>query len=409
MVSVIDASLIDKSLGMDYYIYEGFNLSNILEYRKSPKTFKVFEVSLDSTKASADVCVKDGIVEDLINGHLHYVLCKEGIDTFYAIQVLKRFFRGGIGYAGLKDSNSYSCQFISLYSKHLKRLKEPIKTHYSLGPIKLCFYKCLNYPVRKGYLLGNIFNILLYLKVPQEVAEKELSIAEEVLKTAILPNYYGYQRFGTIRPITHLVGRAIVKGLWGDAVELIAGSPYKQESSEVIKAREEFEAGNFIKAFRLFPSDYWIERRVCKSMALYGDPLKAINSLPIEIRNFYVEAYQSFLFNKALSNALRVLGGVKGVIDVCETLVVPGSNMVLRNDTCSSLVYEVMEVEEVNREDFVVRDLGIKCKSYVRESTFKIRDLSLKYSPEGVLLEFMLPRGSYASIVLREIFKNTVY
>lgn len=406
MVSVIEASTLDKSLGMNYYVCDKLNLSNLLEFRKSPETFKVFEISLDGVKAAPELCTTDELGRE-VEGHACYVMCKEGIDAFYSIQLLRNFFGVDVGYAGLKDSDSHSCQFISLSLKHLRRTG--LKSQYSLGPLKLCFYKFLDHPVRRGYLLGNFFKVFLSFKDFQEVSLEELLSAIDVLYSAVLPNYYGYQRFGTIRPITHLVGKAIVRGRWDEAVRLIAGSPYPSESGDVRAAREEFELGNYGRAFRLFPPTYWIERKVCKSMMLYNEPLRALNSLPMEVRSFYVEAYQSYLFNKALSNALGVLGGVEGVEDVCETLVVPGSNMKVYEGICISLVREVMNSEDITREDFIVKELGVIGKAYVRESTFKVGDLTLRPAPNGVWIEFTLPRGSYASVVLREIFKNVVY
>lgn len=404
---MIEASTLDKSLGMNYYVCDKLNLSNLLEFKKSPKTFEVFEISLDGVKATPELCVTNELSREVVEGYACYVMCKEGVDAFYGIQLLKNFFGVSIGYAGLKDSDSHSCQFISLSLKHLRKVG--LKSQYSLGPLKLCFYKFLDYPIRRGYLLGNFFKIFLSFKDFREVNIEELRSAISVLHSTVLPNYYGYQRFGTIRPITHLVGRAIVRGEWDEAIRLIAGSPYPSESGDVVVAREEFELGNYGRAFKLFPPTYWIERRVCKSMMMHNEPLRALNSLPMEVRSFYVEAYQSYLFNIALSNALRALGSVEGVRDVCETLVVPGSNMKVYEGICTSLVYEVMNSEGITCEDFIVRELRVTGKAYVRESTFKVGNLTLRPTPNGVWIEFTLPRGSYASVILREIFKNTTY
>ncbi len=402
---LIKASAMDESLGMEYYVCDRLNLGDLLEFRKSSNTFKVFEVSLDGVKASPELCSEDGLVA-AAGKYAHYVMCKEGVDTFYALQLLKKVFGGGIGYAGLKDSDSHSCQFISL---NVKFLSGDLRAYYSLGHVKLCFHRFLNRPVRRGELLGNVFNIFLSLKRVLSIDEVKLREVEELLRSALLPNYYGYQRFGTIRPTTHLIGSAIVRGMWDEAVRLIAGSPHPAEGELVTAAREEFEAGNYGRALKLFPSRYWIERSVCMAMMRYGDPLTAIKSLPMEIRHFYVEAYQSYLFNKALSNALRALGSVEGVRERCETLVVPGTNVKLRNDVCQSSIRDVMESEGIGCEDFLVRELGVVAKGHVRDSTFKVKELSLRIISDGVWMEFMLPRGSYASIILREIFKEAVY
>ena len=40
---------------------------------------------------------------------------------------------------------------------------------------------------------------------------------------------------------------------------------------------------------------------------------------------------------------------------------------------------------------------------------FKIWDVSAVKTPEGVLTEFSIPKGCYATAVLREIMKEDVY
>jgi tRNA pseudouridine13 synthase len=63
-------------------------------------------------------------------------------------------------------------------------------------------------PLGKESLLGNEFSITIYDAKHFEMSE----FKKEVEKVA---NFYGLQRFGSERLVTHLVGREIVKKLQG--------------------------------------------------------------------------------------------------------------------------------------------------------------------------------------------------
>jgi tRNA pseudouridine13 synthase len=400
VVTLIEADEVDKSLGMYYYIYEELYVGDILEFEKNPKNFKVYEIYLDGTEVSLELCSSK---QPKTQGRFAYfIMCKEGIDTFYATHLLKQLFKTEVGYAGLKDCESYSCQLISVDTKYLRGFEN----HYRFNNITLCLYKYSDHPLMRGHLLGNTFKVFSrYRRYDVDVVERINNI-EICLRSKYLANYYGYQRFGTIRPTTHLIGKAIINRDWYETVRVIAGTPIYPESNVVRIAREEFELGNYYKAFNLFPPEYWIERRVCKVMNTSKDPFKALKSLPKEILYFYVEAYQSYIFNKILSEALKYFKDVETLRNTCETLIVPGSNIILHDDICSSITHEVIEHEGVKLKDFIIKELGIVGKGYVRDSVFRVGGLNLKYGEDGVWFNFRLQRGSYASILLRELFRK---
>jgi len=50
-----------------------------------------------------------------------------------------------------------------------------------------------------------------------------------------------------------------------------------------------------------------IERIVLKEMIEHDDSIRAIRAIPLSLRRFYIQAYQSFIFNQSLSSAF--LGG----------------------------------------------------------------------------------------------------
>ena len=60
---------------------------------------------------------------------------------------------------------------------------------------------------------------------------------------------------------------------------------------------------NYGKYFDKVPLQMDIERMVLKEMIEHGEPIRAIRIIPVSLRRFYVQAYQSFIFNQSISAA----------------------------------------------------------------------------------------------------------
>lgn len=397
---MINAPPLDKSLGIYYYLYDDLYLGGIVTHVKSPATFKVYEVSLDGSIASLEGCIYDYLSPK--GKYVYLIMCKEGLDTIQAIHLVRRIFNTSIYYAGLKDADSYSCQHLSIKADHVRN------KYYDLGRIKLCVSGYGDYAVRRGYLLGNIFYIGMDLQ-SDNVDLSRLIKALESIPSRYFLNYYGYQRFGTVRPVTHLIGRALIMRKWDEVVKLIAGTPSPLESVEVTSAREEFESGNYLKALKLFPRDLVIERRVAYLMTRYGDYLRVIKTLSNDLISLYIGAYQAYLFNKILSKLIEHFKDVNELRKTCPTLMVPGLNMKIGgNDICSQITKEIIDSEGISINDFLINELRVSAKTYARESVFKPEDFKYISSSKGLWLNFTLPRGSYASILLRELLRDDV-
>ncbi|MCS7146471.1 MAG: tRNA pseudouridine(13) synthase TruD [Aigarchaeota archaeon] len=141
-------------------------------------------------------------------------------------------------------------------------------------------------------------------------AEAEPSLLEQFSAEAHVhgvPNFYGPQRFGLLRPVTHLVGGAIVKGDLRGAVETLLGYSTDFEPEPARRARRFFaETGDYASSLNYFPRSLVYERRILKHLSeRAGDYVGALRKLPLRIRRLFVDAYSAYLFNKALSQTLR--------------------------------------------------------------------------------------------------------
>ena len=79
-------------------------------------------------------------------------------------------------------------------------------------------------------------------------------ITEEIRKQKGVPNYFGVQRFGEIRPVTHKVGEALVKGFTEEAVFIYLGQPFPGEPDKTnAERRALWENRNIPSALKSFP------------------------------------------------------------------------------------------------------------------------------------------------------------
>ena len=175
---------IDSELGLNVYSTK-FSGTNG-KIKQNNKDFEVSEVI--SEKAL------DTISEE--TGFAVYNLRKNGIDTNHALHDVEKRFGLVLRALGLKDSNAITEQFVQ--AKTISRSLEKIDgKKYSLT--RIGFSKK---PIAKQDMLGNKFKI--------KISDSTKDISQFNEHDKIL-NFFGYQRFGSKRPITHLVGKAIIQ------------------------------------------------------------------------------------------------------------------------------------------------------------------------------------------------------
>ena len=98
------------------------------------------------------------------------------------------------------------------------------------------------------YLLGNYFTInIKTIELEQETVKTRISqTIQELEAIGGIPNFFGHQRFGTTRPITHLVGKAMVRGDFKEAAMLFLAKPSIHEHPTSRQARQQLqESGDF--------------------------------------------------------------------------------------------------------------------------------------------------------------------
>jgi tRNA pseudouridine13 synthase len=347
--------------------------------------------------------------------------------------------RNAIAWAGTKDRRAVAERLLSYQGRVPDR------------PIELPGVELMEaYQARDGLSLGhhygNSFSIrLTEVDDPAIAAESfRRSTAELVALTAV-PNFFGPQRFGEVRPVTHLVGQALAAGDTAAAVEVyLAGLP-ESSGEEGRTARLHYaETHDARRALEEFPSAYRFERQMLERLARGATPESALRALSRELRLLFVHAVQSWMFNRWLT--ARVEAGLSlvepeagdTILRVARDGTVPSRDPV---PVDAGNLFECRETVRRGRArlaapligygterpsgrpgelyDRVLRETGVTPNGFRLPSFPEIssagawRASTIAPPPVGIAVvgestvrvDFALPKGSYATVLVREFLK----
>ena len=385
---------IDSQIGISVYSTKFPGIGG--KIRVEPEDFQVSELISEKVKNS---------INDQ-NGYAVYKLKKKKIDTNHALSGIFRQKGIRLKALGLKDASAVTEQFVCSGNKG-KSIESFSSDKYSLE--KLGFVKK---PLSKKDMIGNHFKL--------KISECQNNLESFTEYDQIL-NFYGYQRFGSKRPVTHLIGKAILQMDFNKAVDLILSFTSSYDSKENTEIREKLsDKANYEQYFDQVPVQMDIERIVLKEMIEHGEPIRAIRAIPVSLRRFYIQAYQSFIFNQSLSAAFmdgeNLFEAQTG--DVCfdhngiigkyvkgmdQYLALPFVGYSYYKKTRFDFqISKILEQEEITPKDFFIKEMQeASSEGGFRQAAIHCTD----YSSHGNVVEFSLSRGSFATILLREIMK----
>ena len=385
---------IDKEIGISVYTTKSSSISG--KIKQNENDFSVKEVLSEKAIDSFD--------ND--EGHAVYLLKKSGIDTNHALADIEKRYGLVLKSLGLKDANAKTEQYVYAYKK-INSLEEYNGKKYSAQRVGF-----VKKPISKKDMLGNYFEIRVS---NLNDALPSFSGNENIL------NFFGYQRFGSKRPITHLVGKSIIKGDYEEAIEYLLNFSSKYDSEKNNEIRKLIsERNSESEIIELLPYSMDIERNLLRQLSNDNDSKNAIRSIPLTLRRFYIQAYQSFLFNKTLSLAYEfeeqlfapenddvcfdnnfVLGKFEN--DSSQKLAIPlVGHSYYKKSRFDYYIKKVLEEELLTPKDFFIKDF----QELSIDGGFRNASINyLNFLIHENLIKFQLSRGSYATIVLREILK----
>jgi tRNA pseudouridine13 synthase len=447
---------LEKQIGIEVYATSSAGIDGII--RSRAEDFVVEEVLVDGSKAHTNAS------ESPLEGHVlgcsaiktRYLLCvmvKRNWDTLIAIKNVAKHLgisSDQIQVAGIKDANAVTAQHITIEDASPEKLQKTQFKDIEIRPLGYLRNKLSAY-----YLLGNSFRIRI-----KAIDHSKTFVRKRIIKTADelealggIPNFYGHQRFGTIRPITHLVGEAMIRKDFKKAAMLFLAkpSPHEHPSSQVAR-RELQTTHDFEKALKDFPKQLRYERIMLRHLVKNPeDFVGCFRTLPFKLLEIFVQAYESYLFNRFLSRRIALRLPLNAVEVGDYVIAVERSGLALPsvyrtvnlenrkeiNDSTRAgktrlaipligfkqhtskgvqgeIERQILENEDVSPEQFRMYSLPeISARGGLRTAvtplnSFSVGDILSDASWPGrqeVELSFMLYRGSYATIVLREIMK----
>ncbi len=298
--------------------------------------------------------------------HVLCTLFKTGIDTLRAIRDVERRLRVKVtGYAGLKDASAVTIQSITVKGNM------PRIAWFKWGWIRREGFT--PQPLMRGMAEYNRFT--LRIRGERHRLENALSVIRELEKIGYMPNYYGHQRFGAEKPYNHELGIILLR----DGEEALA------KELRRLGRRGWWEA-SFLEGKR--------NREVLAALEILAGSV------------------QSYVFNKCLTKIL--ISQSKRVFKelLLKAGVLPGKDLskVGSRAWVSKEHYKCVEEETlslgINPEKMGIA--GKPLRASLRPLFARLQSLAYKLSSEKNVLgvTFKLGSGSYASIVIREIFKN---
>ena len=222
---------------------------------------------------------------------------KFNVETTFAIRLLSRGTNASvkrIGYAGLKDKRGLTCQRISLWKPFVEKMK-----NFNVRGLSFHHASWSEKRVELGDLRGNRFRIVIR-DIPLSLEETAQRLEEfRLLLGKGLPNYYGEQRFGGHRQITHVVGKLLLQNKIEEAVMAYLTKPTEGEEEEIATARKNLAATrDFGKALKEFPDKFHFEKAMLDHLNVKPhDFAGAFQKLPQKTRYLFTHAYQSYVFN----------------------------------------------------------------------------------------------------------------
>ncbi|WP_255194207.1 tRNA pseudouridine(13) synthase TruD [Natronobeatus ordinarius] len=355
--------------------------------------------------------------------------------------------RERVSWAGTKDKYAVTTQLFSIYGAEPDELPD-------VNGAELEVLGRAGRSLEFGDLAGNAFELVVSEPEAPENAEAitdELVAfggVEEGSKIGV-PNFFGQQRFGSRRPITHEVGLELVRGDFEGAVLAYLGNPTDAEPESTQEARTFVEeTRDWREALERFPNRLRYERSMLHELAEADEVAEetfrdALERLPSNLQRLFVHAAQSYAFNLILSERLerglpfdRPVEGdvvcfadtdapdglelpdtdreqrvtdrrVRSVTRHCErgrafvTAPLVGTETELGEGEPGEIERAVLDELELVPEDF---DLPGEFHSTGTRRAILVRT-GIELDSDPLTLSFSLPKGSYATVVMREYLK----
>jgi tRNA pseudouridine13 synthase len=365
-----------------------------------------------------------------------YRLTKTSIGTPEAVHAIIEKWnvhRKRISYGGLKDRHAVTVQYLTIHSGPRKALRQSSFDLEYVGQVRK--------PFTSVEIDGNRFQLVLRDMTAAEVSNAETAI-EEIQQTG-LPNYFDDQRFGSLGVSGEWIARAWCLGNWERALWLALADPHVNDPSSEKKQKQLLR-------------DLWgkwpecqqqLERSSRRSIVTYmSDKVKvgkdpdyrgALARISVDLRGLYLSAFQSALWNRLLTRFQETVCGAErlrpfellsgqcgfpmpSTAEVNTTLQstelpLPCARIERPEGLIGDLLDAVLQEEQIELREIRVKyprdsffSKGVR-KAIIRPAGLSSQTADDELHPQRhrMQLSFDLPRGSYATILVKRLTEIT--
>ncbi len=369
--------------------------------------------------------------------HLYLGIQKQGMAHSEMLEVLMRHFgvrEEAVGFAGMKDKVAVTRQTVSI---HLPGKQAPA-VELRHDRLAVLWQRRHANKLRRGHLAGNRFSIRIRRIDP--VKSPVLWRGLQTLERDGVPDYYGAQRFG-YRRNTHRLGRHLLNGDPEAMLAELLGtvSPFPEHQRE---ARELVDAKRYGESLPLWGRNDRAERVALNALAHGRSPRAAANAISPAMRTFWISAYQSAVFNRLLDQRIEsgifatlIEGDVafkhasRGQFTVTPEIMAAedlaarvrsfevspsgpmfGRGMIEPASPVRDWEHEATAALGVRPAIFAAKELDIEGTRRPFRVPVTNTELEGGFDEHGpyVRLAFDLPRGAYATVLLRELLGDAV-
>lgn len=356
-----------------------------------------------------------------------YVLEKKGWTTADALALVRRRWKidhRRLSYGGLKDRHAFTRQHFTIFRGPERNLNQQ--------GVRVGYLGKLDQPFSSQHIRANRFELVLR-NLPAEKAEVMREDAQATGRIG-LPNYFDDQRFGSVRGGNPFPAKSLILGRPEEALRLALTSayPFDPAGAKQEKALLRRHWGDWGRLREELGRSH--ARSLVDYLAHHPDDFGgAFDRMRPELRTLHLSAYQSHLWNRMLASWLGdlfpsdqvrsvdlALGTVPmptiGAPDLLERLraadlplhsprMVPSEDDPIRPYFDRVLREEGIEIERMKLKGMEVFFTRGTRPAWCMPAGLTVREAADETRPGRRKLElaFALPRGSYATLVVKRL------
>ncbi|GIW84440.1 MAG: tRNA pseudouridine(13) synthase TruD [Gemmataceae bacterium] len=386
-----------------------------MKLRQKPEDFQVEEIT--------------DVVPGNTGEFAFYKLVKTGWTTPDALAIIRRkwnIHHRRISYGGLKDRHAITSQYFSIFRgppQDLEHLRFQVKY---LGQ--------LVEPYTSTNIRSNRFTVVMRDMSLRE-AETAAQVADSEVAAIGYPNYFDDQRFGSVGEESAFIAKYMLQANWEGALWQALAAPYEYDRAADKRLKQLLRThwGQWTSLRELLPRSH-ARSLVCYLADHPQDYKGAVARLRPELKGLYVAAYQSWLWNQTLAVWLKQSVAASDLVTLrtkhgdwpaprrvpdsllshwtagrlplpCSRLKphghewwLPLLQQVLHHE---GLTLERLKIPGLDRPFFPKGERAVSVRP--TQLRWNIADDELQCGQVKLVLEFELPRGCYATMLVKRL------